>query len=130
MSSQLTNLAAATAYSFAVAAVDTQGYEGRASAPAAVRTAMPPPTRGRVHAFLLATTDQSFADLQAHYMQIGTVYPTYLQCLSGGGIGGRDDPLVTNWAKLRRIRVLPRLDCQSPSAAARDPHQLLGRGRP
>ena len=102
-------------------AVDTQGYEGARSAPAAVHTAMPPPTRGHTHAFLLATTDQSFRDLQAHYQQIGTLYPTYLQCLGGGRVGGADDPLVTRWAKLRRIRVLPRFDCQSSTRL----HEML-----
>ena len=35
-------------------------------------TAMPPPTRASLHAFLLATTDESFVDLQRHYRQIGT----------------------------------------------------------
>jgi hypothetical protein len=121
VSAQLSNLAAATDYSFTVSAVDTQGYEGARSPPAPVHTAMPPPTHGNIHAFLLATTDQSFADLQAHYAKIGTLYPTYLQCLGGGRIGGNDDPLVTRWAKLRRIRVLPRFDCQSPSRL----HEML-----
>jgi spore germination protein YaaH len=86
---------------------------GAATAPVAVKTATPPPTRGRIHAFLLATTDQSFRDLQAHYMQIGTLYPTYLACRDNGQITGRDDPLVTRWAQLRAIKVLPRFDCQS-----------------
>jgi chitodextrinase len=117
----VTNLAAATNYAFTVTAVDSRGYEGPASDPAAVHTAMPAPTRGRIHAFLLATTGQSFRDLQDHYMQIGTIYPTYLQCLAGGKVGGRDDPLVTGWARLRKIRVLPRFDCQSETRL----HEIL-----
>ena len=38
-----------------------------------------------LHAFLLATTDESFRDLQRHYQQIGTVYPTYFDCRRGDG---------------------------------------------
>ena len=109
-------LAPGTSYRFAVAAVDTQGYQ---SAPAriAVSTAMPDPTRGRAHAFLLASTDESFRDLQRHYRQIGTVYPTYFECRSAdAAITGSEDRLVTSWARLRGIQVLPRLDCQRPTA--------------
>jgi chitodextrinase len=121
LSDDVTNLAAVTDYSFTVTAVDSRGYEGPASDPAAVHTAMPPPTQGSVHAFLLASTDQSFRDLQDHYMEIGTIYPTYLQCLVGGRVGGQDDPLVSGWARLRRVRVLPRFDCQSQDRL----HQIL-----
>ena len=40
-------------------------------------------------AFLLASTDQSFFDLEAHYQQIGVVYPTYFECGPGGAaVGG------------------------------------------
>ena len=110
------NLAPATAYRFSVAAVDRWGYVGQATW-AQTTTGMPPPTQGKVHAFLLASTDESFVDLQRHYQQIGTIYPTYYDCRrSDAGIRGKDDPLVTRWAQLRRILVMPRFDCQSGTA--------------
>jgi spore germination protein YaaH len=95
-----------------VRAIDNLGYLSDHSAPLTVGTTPPPQTTGDVHAFLLASTGQSFADLRAHYMQIGTVYPTYFECGADGAIGGRDDPLVTRWSRIRGIDVLPRIDCQ------------------
>jgi spore germination protein YaaH len=113
LSTVVDNLAPVTDYSFTVAAVDTRGYVGPAAAPAQVRTAPPPPTDGRLHAFLLASTDQSFAALQRSYRQIGTLYPTYYNCVRNKGtITGTDDPLVTGWAKLRQLPVMPRFNCQ------------------
>ena len=115
------NLAPATGYRFSVAAVDRWGYLSRSTA-AQAATAMPPPTLGNLHAFLLATTDESFRDLQRHYRQIGTVYPTYFDCYGpGGATRGANDPLVTQWAQLRQIAVLPRYDCQSSTRL----HQIL-----
>jgi spore germination protein YaaH len=110
---QVTNLAPVTGYSFSVAAVDSIGHLSPESTPLSVMTAMPPPTNGRVHAFLLASTDQSFVDFRAHYNQIGTLYPTYFDCRADASIIGKDDPLVTGWAKLRKVQVLPRLNCQN-----------------
>jgi spore germination protein YaaH len=111
------DLAPATRYRFSVAAIDTQGYMGPSTRMASVSTARPDPTLGRAHAFLLASTGESFRDLQRHYRQVGTVYPTYFECeKTRGALVGRDDPLVTRWAQLRGIRVLPRFDCQKPAA--------------
>jgi spore germination protein len=107
------NLAAATRYTFTIAAVDGLGYLSRPSAPVSLSTAMPQPSTGHAQAFLLASTDRSFADFRAHYRQIGTVYPTYYDCTANGNLIGSDDPLVTGWARLRRVRVLPRFNCQS-----------------
>jgi spore germination protein YaaH len=113
LSTVVGNLAPVTDYSFTVAAVDSRGYVGPAGSPAQVQTAYPPPTTGKVHAFMLASTDESFADLQRNYRQIGTLYPTYFQCKRNSTtILGQDDPLVTNWAKLRRLPVMPRFNCQ------------------
>jgi spore germination protein YaaH len=110
------DLAAGTRYRFTVAAIDTQGYMSAPTARVSVSTAMPAPTRGAAHAFLLATTGESFRDLQRHYRQIGTVYPTYFECHgTDGTVSGRDDPLVTSWSQMRDIDVLPRFDCQRPS---------------
>jgi spore germination protein YaaH len=110
-------LAAATRYTFTVAPVDTQGYLGAATTPISVTTGLPGPTRGRAHVFLLASTDESFRDLQRHYRQIGTVHPTYFECRDpDGAVTGRDDPLITRWSQLRQIRVQPRFNCQRPAA--------------
>ena len=109
----ITGLAAARSYAVSVAAVDSLGYLSDPTEPVSVTTAMPPPAQGRAHAFLLATTGQSFTDLREHYERIGTLYPTYYDCAADGSISGNDDPLVTGWAQLRAIRVMPRLDCQS-----------------
>ena len=41
------------------------------------------------------------------------MYPTYFDCRrSDAGIIGKDDPLVTRWAQMRRIVVMPRFNCQ------------------
>jgi hypothetical protein len=76
LSGTASNLAPATAYEFTVATIDAAGYLSTPLGPASVQTAMPPPTQGKAHAFLLATTDESFRDLQRRYRQIGTLYPT------------------------------------------------------
>jgi spore germination protein YaaH len=109
----LSNLAPSTDYDISVVAVDSLGAISEATPAITVHTAEPVPTTGTAQAFLLASTDQSFHDLEAHYQQIGVVYPTYFNCLSGGGVEGNDDPLVTGWANARRIEVMPRLNCQN-----------------
>jgi spore germination protein YaaH len=121
-SGEAANLAPVTGYKFTVAAVDSLGYVSSQTPAVAVTTAMPAPTAGRAHVFLLATTDESFRDLQRHYRQIGTVYPTYFDCPSGSAsVRGAEDPLVTRWARLRGIQVLPRYDCQRPAVL----HEIL-----
>ena len=74
------NLAPFTDYSFTVAAVDSRGYLGPATPVAQLKTALPPPSDGKVHAFMLASTDASFEALQRNYRRIGTLYPTYFNC--------------------------------------------------
>jgi spore germination protein YaaH len=114
------NLASGQSYSFAVQAVDSHSQVSDLSAPAAATTAPPVPTTGSAHAYLLATTDQSFADFRAHYMNIGVVHPTYFECnRATTAIQGRDDPLVTQWAQARRVKVLARFDCQDATAIDR-----------
>jgi spore germination protein YaaH len=62
---------------------------------------------------MLASTDESFEALQRSYRRIGVVYPTYFNCQrNSSNIVGHDDPLVTGWAKLRRLPVMPRFNCQ------------------
>jgi spore germination protein YaaH len=109
----ITGLAAARSYAVTVAAVDSQGYVSESAAPVNVTTAVPAPAQGRTHAFLLASTGQSFTALREHYERIGTLYPTYYECAADGSIAGGNDALVTGWAQLRAIRVMPRIDCQS-----------------
>ncbi|HXA53928.1 MAG TPA: fibronectin type III domain-containing protein, partial [Solirubrobacteraceae bacterium] len=111
----LSELAPATAYQITVVAVDSLGAISAPTAPLSVETSEPPPTHGSVQAFLLASTDQSFFDLEAHYQQIGVVYPTYYSCGPGGEVSGSNWPLVTSWARARRIAVMPRLNCQNPT---------------
>jgi spore germination protein len=114
------NLAAGRAYTFTVQAVDSRSLLSGVSAPAAATTAAPVPTTGSAHAYLLATTDQSFVDLQAHYRNLGVVHPTYFQCnRATSAIEGADDPLVTQWAQARKVKVLARFDCQSDTAIDR-----------
>ena len=112
----LEGLAAGSEYTITVSAVDSMGAISQPSQPLALQTADPTPTHGNAQAFLLASTTESFTDLQAHYEQIGVVYPTYFQCGPGGTIEGKDDPLVTHWATLRKIEVLPRVNCLNVGA--------------
>jgi spore germination protein len=60
-------------------------------------------------------------DLQRHVAQIGTVAPTYYEVLRDGTIGGKDDPLVTRWARLHGVRVEPRFHTEDPTTQ----HSLL-----
>jgi spore germination protein YaaH len=114
------NLAPNQAYTFTVQAVDSRSLVSDPSAPAAARTAAPVPTTGSAHAYLLATTDQSFRDFQAHYRNIGVVHPTYFECnRATSAIQGADDPLVTQWAQARKVKVLARYDCQDGTAIDR-----------
>ena len=111
----LTSLAPSSSYEIAVEAVDSLGAVSALTAPLSIQTADPTPTHGHVQAFLLASTDQSFDDLEAHYQQIGVVYPTYFNCGAGGTVTGKNDPLVTGWAEARQVAVMPRLNCQEPN---------------
>jgi spore germination protein YaaH len=111
----LAELAPSTGYHVTVEAVDSLGAVSAPTAPLTIETANPTPTHGNVQAFLLASTDQSFFDLEAHYQQIGVVYPTYFNCAANGQVTGSDWPLVTDWARARQIAVMPRLNCQNPA---------------
>jgi spore germination protein YaaH len=122
----LSNLAPSTEYQLSVIAVDSLGAISEPTPALTLHTAEPVPTTGAAQAFLLASTDQSFHDLEAHYRQIGVVYPTYFECGPGGEVLGKDDPLVTGWAVARRIEVMPRLNCQNSAREAQllnDPSQ-------
>jgi spore germination protein YaaH len=114
------NLAPSTDYRIQVVAVDALGRMSAPSAEATARTQDPVPTSGHAHAFLLASTDQSFADFRAHYRQIAAVYPTYFDCRSADlALVGADDPLVTRWAQARKVLVMPRINCQGTTKVHR-----------
>jgi len=115
----VTNLAPSTDFTFTVAAVSSRGMVSAESAPVSVRTDAPKPTTGSAHAWVLASTDRSFADFRAHYMQIGTMYPTYYDCTGDATLEGKDDPLITDWAQARKVKVLPRVNCQRTATITR-----------
>jgi spore germination protein YaaH len=110
----LASLAPETGYMITVVAVDSFGATSEPSPPLEIKTQPPPQTHGTAQAALLATTTLSFDDLQAHYQQIGVLYPTYFECGTGGAVTGNNDPLVTSWSEERGIAVMPRLNCQNP----------------
>jgi spore germination protein YaaH len=109
---RLGNLRPATSYAFSVLAVDSLGYASVPSEPVQVTTREPERSAGGAHVFLLASTDQSFRAFQERYRQIHTVYPTYFDCRPDGTFSGRDDPLITGWARLRGVKVHARMNCQ------------------
>jgi spore germination protein YaaH len=109
------NLAPATPYTFTVRARDRAGNLTADSLPLTISTLAPIPTAGITYAFLLATVDSSFLDLQRHVAQAGTVAPTYYEVLRDGSIGGNDDPLVTRWARLHGVKVEPRFHTEDPT---------------
>jgi spore germination protein YaaH len=110
----LSGLAAGSTYEMTVVAIDSLGAISEPTPALVLKTAPPTQTHGTAQAFLLASTDLSFDDLQAHYEQIGVVYPTYFECGVGGAVTGSNDPLVSGWAEARGIAVMPRLNCQNP----------------
>jgi spore germination protein len=102
--------------------VDTRGYVSPASPVTKVAQADPPPTTGDAHAFLLASTDASFAAFRRHYRQIGTVHPTFWDCnTSTAAIEGRNDAAIVTYAQDRKVKVEARYNCQRTAVV----HQIL-----
>jgi spore germination protein YaaH len=67
----------------------------------------------QLQAFLLTSSPDSFADLQAHAGTVGVVYPTYFECaLPGGAVRGADEPEVDAYAQAHQIVLMPRFNCQ------------------
>lgn len=114
------NLAPSTPYRFTVAAIDGGGHRSPDGL-LDTTTQAPLPATGPAYAYMLASTDRSFEDMQRHYRQIAVVSPTYYHVGRDLSIVGQDDPLVTGWARLRGIAVEPRLETQDPSIL----HNLL-----
>jgi spore germination protein len=115
------NLAPAASYTFTVTAKDRAGHTSPDSVPLTVTTAAPVPTTGPVYAYLLATTDESFEAFAANYQRVETVSPTFFEVHADGSVSGEDQPRVTQFAKLRGVRVEPRFNNQNGS----DLHSIL-----
>jgi spore germination protein YaaH len=114
------NLAPKSTHDWSVATVDTRGYASAPSPVARIVQRDPPPTRGIAHAFLLASTSASFTAFRKHYMQIGVVYPTFFDCnVSTGALEGADDRLIVRFAQDRKVKVLPRYNCQNTTVLHR-----------
>jgi spore germination protein YaaH len=107
------NLAPKAEHDWTISVVDTRGYASAPSPATRVRQADPPPTAGGVQTFLLASTDASFAAFRKHYNQVSVVYPTFYDCRGNGEIVGTNDQRIVSFAQDRKVRVLPRFNCQS-----------------
>ncbi len=113
-------LAPKRAYKWSVRAVDRAGNVSRASRATRVVQGDPPPATGAVHAYLLASTDASYAAFRKHYRQIGHVYPTFYDCnRSSAALEGRDDRRIVRFAQDRKVKLLPRFNCQSTATLQR-----------
>lgn len=106
------NLFPSTRYSFTLTTVDSLGYRSAETLPVEATTDRPQQSSGGTFAFVLASTSRSFLALQERYTHVGTVVPTYFDCDADGRFTGKDDPLITGWARLRGIRVHARWNCQ------------------
>jgi spore germination protein YaaH len=107
-------LAAQRTYTFGVRARDRSGNVS-AETTVTVTTTAPVQSTGLVHAFLLASDGQSFRDFQARYAAIDVVYPTYYDVKPDGTLKGADQPHVTRFAQQRGVKVMPRVNTQTPS---------------
>ncbi len=117
----LKNLFSSTTYTLTVRTVDTAGITSANSPPVTTTTLAPTPSTGTAHAFVLASTDRSFEDFRSHYKRFGVVYPTYYDCKGDGSITGSNDKLITSWSQARKVKVLPRINCQSQTVL----HEIL-----
>ena len=114
------NLAPKSAHDWTVAAVDTQGYASEPSPATRVVQSDPQAATGGVQTYLLASTDSSFAAFRKHYRQISVVYPTFFDCNTASGeIEGTNNPAIVSFAQDRRVKVLPRFNCQRTAVVHR-----------
>jgi spore germination protein YaaH len=75
---------------------------------------------GALQAFVLTSSPDSFADLQAHVGAIGVIYPTYFQCaIPSGSVQGAPDPEVDAFAAAHALTVLPRFSCRDGATVHR-----------
>ncbi len=114
------NLAPKATYGWSVQAVDTRGYVSAVSPVTPIAQADPPATTGDAHAFLLASTDASYEAFRKHYRKVGTVSPTFWDCNTAtAAIEGRNDAPIVTYAQDRKVKVLPRFNCQSTATLTR-----------
>lgn len=118
-------LAVATALALAPAADAQSAATGAQHAATAAATAAQhaataaatgarPAAAGLLQAFLLTSSPDSFADLQAHVGAIGTLYPTYFECsVPGGELLGAPSPEVDAYTAAHQLQELPRYTCQN-----------------
>jgi spore germination protein YaaH len=110
------NLGPKSTHDWSVATVDTLGYVSPPSSATRIVQTDPPPTTGNAQAFLLASTSSSFTAFRKYYQQIGVVYPTFWDCNNTTAkIEGRNDQQIVDFARDRKVKVLPRFNCQNPS---------------
>jgi spore germination protein len=77
-------------------------------------------TGGSLQAFLLSSSPDSFADLQAHASAIGVVYPTYFQCAApGGATVGAPNSAIDAYAAAHGLLEMPRYTCQQGAVVHR-----------
>jgi spore germination protein len=90
---------------------------------AAIGLALAAPTTAaaqRLQAFVLTSSPDSFADLQAHEGSIGVVYPTYFECsIPDGRVLGAPNPEVDAFAQANQLPELPRFNCQDGATVHR-----------
>ena len=110
----LKNLFSSTTYTLTVRTVDTAGITSADSPRGDDPTLAPVPTTGTAHAFVLASTDRSFEDFQLalHAVSGWSTRPTTTAAGTARS-SGTNDKLITSWAQARKVKVLPRINCQS-----------------
>jgi spore germination protein YaaH len=85
---------------------------------------------GPLQAFVLTSSPDSFADLQAHVGAVGVIYPTYFQCaLPSGAVLGAPEPEVDAYASAHGLAELPRFNCQDGAVVHRILTDALLRAR-
>jgi spore germination protein YaaH len=82
--------------------------------------ARPAPLVAALQAFVLTSSPDSFADLQAHVGAVAVVYPTYWECaVPGGSVLGAPAPALDAYAVSHAIAELPRFTCQDGATVHR-----------
>ncbi len=72
-----------------------------------------PAASGPLQAFVLVSSPDSFADLQAHVGALDVVYPTYFECaVPSGALRGAANPEIDAYAGQHHLAELPRYTCQ------------------
>ncbi len=100
-----------TTYTFAVRTRDRAGHLSDAVA-LPVTTRAPIQATGPVHAFLLASTEQSYTDFRDNYEHIAVIHPTFFKVRIDGTLEGADDARIVDFAQERGVKVMPRVETQ------------------